>query len=407
MKKRLTLLTISALAIGTMIGGCGKNKEADNIQPIKDTVTTELGEEMSTKAADYVTGEKDILKDAKVDVSKVDVTNIGTYDMTVTYDKEVEKIKVEVKDTVAPEVTADELHLQAGQPFDITSAVSVKEYSGNVTLSVTDHAVTAEEVAGTEEMASTEEAVSTEEATETVDSTEVVKGEKPLKVNTVYIQYDEAGEYDNTLTATDDSGNKSETSIHVVVEAAADGELVTPEETETVASNDNANEPKKNTGNDSKNATTNDSKPAKGSTSGNSNNTGNTNSGSGNASSGNSGNNGNSGNSNNSSAGNSSSGNTSTPTPEPTPAPAPEPTPAPEPAKNLCPYTLYQVMDLGDGTMGYYAPRYANFQNIEADYACTDQLAALGYTDNYSNVEVGTYDDTSTVILCQYRKFEW
>ena len=50
MKKRLTLLTISALTIGTMIGGCGKNKEADNIQPIKDTVTTELGEEMSTKA---------------------------------------------------------------------------------------------------------------------------------------------------------------------------------------------------------------------------------------------------------------------------------------------------------------------------------------------------------------------
>ena len=398
MKKRLTLLTISALTIGTMIGGCGKNKEADNIQPIKDTVTTELGEKMSTKAADYVTGEKDILKDTKVDVSKVDVTNIGTYDMTVTYDKEVEKIKVEVKDTVAPEVTADELHLQAGQPFDVTSAVSVKEYSGNVTLSVTDHAVTAEEVAGTEEMASTEEAVSTEEATEAVDSTEVVKGEKPLKVNTVYIQYDETGEYDNTLTATDDSGNKSETSIHIVVEAAADGELVTPEETETVASNDNANEPKKNTGNDSKNATTNDSKPAKGNTSGNSNNTGNTNSGSGNASSGNSGN---SGNNNNSNTGNNSSGNTSTPTPEPTPAPAPEPTP--EPAKNLCPYTLYQVMDLGDGYKGYYAPRYGNFADWNAEDACVDQLAGYILVEQ---IEVGTYDDTSTVLLLKYAPYE-
>lgn len=389
MKKRLTLLTISALAIGTMIGGCGKNKEADNIQPIKDTVTTELGEEMSTKAADYVTGEKDILKDARVDVSKVDVTNIGTYDMTVTYDKEVEKIKVEVKDTVAPEVTAEELHLQAGQPFDVTSAVSVKEYSGNVTLSVADHAVTAEEVAGTEEMASTEEAVSTEEATEAVDSTEAVKGEKPLKVNTVYIQYDEAGEYDNTLTATDDSGNKSETSIHIVVEAAANGELVTPEETETVASNDKANEPKKNTGNDSKNTTTNDSKPAKGSTSGNNSNSGNTNNG----------------NSNNSSTGNSSSGNTSTPTPEPTPtpAPAPEPTPAPEPAKNLCPYTLYQVMDLGDGYKGYYAPRYGEYADWNAEDACVDQLAGYILVEQ---IEVGTYDDTSTVRLLKYAPYE-
>lgn len=387
MKKRLTLLTISALTIGTMIGGCGKNKEADNIQPIKDTVTTELGEEMSTKAADYVTGEKDILNDTKVDVSKVDVTNIGTYDMTVTYDKEVEKIKVEVKDTVAPEVTAEELHLQAGQPFDVTSVVSVKEYSGNVTLSVADHAVTAEEVAGTEEMASTEEAVSTEEATEAVDSTEAVKGEKPLKVNTVYIQYDEAGEYDNTLTATDDSGNKSETSIHIVVEAAADGELVTPEETETVASNDKANEPKKNTGNDSKNTTTNDSKPAKGSTSGNNSNSGNTNNG----------------NSNNSSTGNSSSGNTSTPTPEPTPAPAPEPTPAPEPAKNLCPYTLYQVMDLGDGYKGYYAPRYGEYADWNAEDACVDQLAGYILVEQ---IEVGTYDDTSTVRLLKYAPYE-
>lgn len=403
MKKRLTLLTISAVTIGTMIGGCGKNKEADNIQPIKDTVTTELGEEMSTKAADYVTGEKDILKDTKVDVSKVDITNIGTYDMTVTYDKEVEKIKVKVKDTVAPEVTAEELHLQAGQPFDVTSAVSVKEYSGNVTLSVADHAVTAEEVAGTEEMASTEEAVSTEEATEAVDSTEAVKGEKPLKVNTVYIQYDEAGEYDNTLTATDDSGNKSETSIHIVVETAADGELVTPEETETVASNDKANESKKNTGNDSKNTTTNGSKPAKGNTSGNNSNSGNTNSGNGNASSGNSGNNGNSGNSNNSSAGNSSSGNTSTPTPEPTPAPEPEPTPAPEPAKNLCPYTLYQVMDLGDGYKGYYAPRYGNFADWNAEIACGSQLAGYILVEE---IEVGTYDDTSTVLLEKYAPYE-
>ena len=393
MKKRLTLLTISALAIGTMIGGCGKNKEADNIQPIKDTVTTELGEEMSTKAADYVTGEKDILNDTKVDVSKVDVTNIGTYDMTVTYDKEVEKIKVEVKDTVAPEVTAEELHLQAGQPFDVTSVVSVKEYSGNVTLSVADHAVTAEEVAGTEEMASTEEAVSTEEATEAVDSTEAVKGEKPLKVNTVYIQYDEAGEYDNTLTATDDSGNKSETSIHIVVEAAADGELVTPEETETVASNDNANEPKKNTGNDSKNATTNDSKPAKGSTSGNNSNSGNTNSG----------------NSNNSSTGNSSSGNTSTPTPEPTPtpAPAPEPTPAPEPAKNLCPYTLYQPFDCGDGSWGYYRPNVASASapiDWTADFNAYQTIMDMGYTAEEQPISIGSYDDALSVVLCKFRK---
>lgn len=64
-------------------------------------------------------------------------------------------------------------------------------------------------------------------------------------------------------------------------------------------------------------------------------------------------------------------------------------------------------MDLGNGTMGYYAPRYVEYQDVSTDFACYDQLCALGYTDNYNNVGVGTYDDTSTVILCKYRKFEW
>ena len=63
-------------------------------------------------------------------------------------------------------------------------------------------------------------------------------------------------------------------------------------------------------------------------------------------------------------------------------------------------------MDLGDGTMGYYAPRYAEYQNISADYACTDQLAALGYTYWIGDTEVGTYDDTSTVLLCKFKKYE-
>ena len=57
--------------------------------------------------------------------------------------------------------------------------------------------------------------------------------------------------------------------------------------------------------------------------------------------------------------------------------------------------------------MRYYAPRYAEYQDVSADFVCYNQLCALGYTDNYNNVEVGTYDDTSTVILCKYRKFEW
>ena len=143
----------------------------------------------------------------------------------------------------------------------------------------------------------------------------------------------------------DDSGNKSKTSIHIVVEASTVGELVAPEETETVASNDKANEPKKNTGNDSKNTTTNDNKPAKGNTF----------------------------------------------------------TPAPEPAKNLCPYTLYQVMDLGDGCKGYYAPRYGEYADWNAEDACVDQLAGYILVEQ---IEVGTYDDTSTVRLLKYAPYE-
>ena len=94
---------------------------------------------------------------------------------------------------------------------------------------------------------------------------------------------------------------------------------------------------------------------------------------------------------------------TPTPEPTPTPAPAPEPTPAPEPAKNLCPYTLYQVMDLGDGYKGYYAPRYGEYADWNAMGACESQLAGYILVEE---IEVGTYDDTSTVLLEKFAPYE-
>lgn len=196
MKKTSTLLLLSILTM-TALTGCG-NK--DNLTPIKDTITTELGDELKTEADAYVTATDDILKETKVDVSKVDITKVGSYEMTVTHEKEVETIKVKVEDTTAPTASVSEsIVVGVNTPYDLSTIVTdVVEYSNEYTLEVKDHTYT----------------VPAENSTEGVESTEI-STETPT--NTTVVNYDTAGEYDNSVTLTDASNNKTEYPVHIVV----------------------------------------------------------------------------------------------------------------------------------------------------------------------------------------------
>ncbi len=87
-------------------------------------------------------------------------------------------------------------------------------------------------------------------------------------------------------------------------------------------------------------------------------------------------------------------------------APAETPAPEPAPAQNLCPYTLNQWLDLGDGWWGYYTC----FQSPEGTVSAlnkefTDVIVTPDATwtyDDWGGELVGNYDDAKDVILTKF-----
>ena len=98
---------------------------------------------------------------------------------------------------------------------------------------------------------------------------------------------------------------------------------------------------------------------------------------------------------------------TTTNTPAETPAETLAPEPEPEaPAQNLCPYTLNQWLDLGNGWWGYYTC----FQSPEGTVSAlnkefTDVIVTPDATwtyDDWGGELVGNYDDAKDVILTKF-----
>ena len=98
---------------------------------------------------------------------------------------------------------------------------------------------------------------------------------------------------------------------------------------------------------------------------------------------------------------------TTTNTPAETPAETLAPEPEPKaPAQNLCPYTLNQWLDLGNGWWGYYTC----FQSPEGTVSAlnkefTDVIVTPDATwtyDDWGGELVGNYDDAKDVILTKF-----
>lgn len=102
---------------------------------------------------------------------------------------------------------------------------------------------------------------------------------------------------------------------------------------------------------------------------------------------------------------------TTTNTPAQTPAETPAQTPAPEPepeapAQNLCPYTLNQWLDLGDGWWGFYTSSSTPQETVSAlNKEFTDVIVTPDATwtyDDWGNENLGDYDDYRSVQLAKY-----
>lgn len=204
MKKKIIMtLLASTLIVGSMTG-CGSTKLT------KSSITIELGNEGAIKVSDFMDLSKDELKSAKLNTKDVNFFKEGNYKATISYKDKDYDIKVKVKDTVAPKITvSDNIVVQTNNPLHMSDIITeVTELSGNIDASFKDKPKS--------ESTDNTESVSATENTESGSSSVIAVGGCNLKHNDE-ITYTKSGDYDNTITVTDDAGNTSDIDIKISV----------------------------------------------------------------------------------------------------------------------------------------------------------------------------------------------
>lgn len=203
MKKKIVIAMLCATMMFTTVG-CGGPKQ------LSKKATIELGDEDALKVSDFLDLSKDELKNAKLNTKDVDFFKVGDYTATITYDKKDYTIKVKVKDTTAPIVKcSDNIVVQTNTPLRMSDIITnVSELSGNIDASFKDKPKS--------ESTDNTESVSATENTESGSSSVIAVGGCNLKHNDE-ITYSKSGDYDNTITVTDDAGNTSDIDIKISV----------------------------------------------------------------------------------------------------------------------------------------------------------------------------------------------
>lgn len=207
MKKKIIMTLLASTLIVSSMTGCGSTKLT------KSSITIELGNEDAIKISDFMDLDKNELKSAKLNTKDVDFFKVGDYTATITYNKKDYDIKVKVKDTVAPKITvSDNITVQTNNPLHMSDIITnVTELSGNIDASFKDKPKS-ESTDNTESVSVTENTESTESGSASV----IAVGGCNLKHNDE-ITYSKSGDYDNTITVTDDAGNTSGIDIKISV----------------------------------------------------------------------------------------------------------------------------------------------------------------------------------------------
>ena len=141
MKKRIITLLTTTMMITSILGvtGCGKS---DKLVMDKTEFDLELGEDPSQNYTPYIPSSYDgDINDLRFDFSKVDYNKTGTYEATLTLEEEVEKFKITVVDTIAPEVEVKkDIKVLVNNPLMASSILTnITECSQNVTVEFDDY----------------------------------------------------------------------------------------------------------------------------------------------------------------------------------------------------------------------------------------------------------------------------
>lgn len=206
MKKKIVIAMLCAAMMFTTVG-CGGPKQ------LSKKATIELGDEDAIKVSDFLDLSKDELKNAKLNTKDVNFFKEGNYKATISYKDKDYDIKVKVKDTVAPKITvSDNITVQTNNPLHMSDIITnVTELSGNIDASFKDKPKS-ESTDNTESVSATEKTESTESGSASV----IAVGGCNLKHNDE-ITYTKSGDYDNTITVTDDAGNSTDIDIKISV----------------------------------------------------------------------------------------------------------------------------------------------------------------------------------------------
>lgn len=128
MRKIWTFFILICVAVSSSLVGCGKQI----INLSSDKFMVSVNTELSTNVGDYVRASKKMLDSMTLDVSKVDMKRIGTYDASVSYKGTTKDFKITVADLAAPEITlnADKIYLENSGKISLSDVVaSVEDYS--------------------------------------------------------------------------------------------------------------------------------------------------------------------------------------------------------------------------------------------------------------------------------------
>ena len=186
MKKKVIAGIIGIAAIVAITVGIVNQKP----ELATSTVTVEAGEEFKPEAKDFFKGKHS--DDVKIDTSKVDTDKVGEYEATATYKKHNYTITVKVEDTTAPTITA-----KSEDPV----------YTKDVTAINAEDYVTVDDVSDTTVAFTGYQKLDSLDAEPNTDPVEDVPTEE--------------GFYKATITATDKSGNESDTTITLVYDKTA------------------------------------------------------------------------------------------------------------------------------------------------------------------------------------------
>lgn len=206
MKKKVVIALLCATMMFTTVA-CGGPKQ------LSTKVTIELGDEKGINVTDILDISKDDAKEAKLNTKDVNFFKEGNYKATISYKDKDYDIKVKVKDTVAPKITvSDNITVQTNNPLHMSDIITnVTELSGSIDASFKDKPKS-ESTDNTESVSATENTESTESGSASV----IAVGGCNLKHNDE-ITYTKSGDYDNTITVTDDAGNTSDIDIKISV----------------------------------------------------------------------------------------------------------------------------------------------------------------------------------------------